>query len=456
MHHICVDDDRTPIVATAMAANHTYAGTIATAHLAVDGTVLLYAFFHRWPSQPPHMPVLALQPSHCRHVMATCRSENGNNTCCTATLSDPSSPGRHAVIDVKRCIPRPHETSAMVKQDHLSDLITEVDLTFSIQAGADAVRLKLVLQAIICTPPLSRARFASPLPSRVGVCLGPVFRSQMQPKQQRLLWQKWVGHTLASGASQIFAYGIDDHARQFFSEHASSGDSLFYSDWPRRWHELSGLPLLGNASQSSRFSLSTYYVSQALVLQRCFIEHGRSVGWLISMDTDEFWRGDALERFLLAQLAMQPNVGVVSLCRGHCFANGTWAQLASPKYAIRPALCTDERESYAWVHYGACSPGPRPVHKQIFDHAMMLSSCSRVLTEGPGYLDHTFRYCLMAGSSLKGAQPPETPNAQVSLHAWCSPLRCYPQVSYDGMCGPALGSHDLTAGTVRRAHASWS
>lgn len=245
----------TPIVATATADPHTYAATIAYAKSTGSGAAL-YVFVHRWSSRPPHMPVLALAPSHLRLESTECA------TCCTASLVDPKSPGRHAAINASRCGGASNEP------------LQVLNVTLSLKVGASAP-VRFVLESIATC---HRAA-ASSLQARVGVCLGPIFGSSVQVAQQRLLWQQWTSHTLRAGVARIFAYGLDEHAERFYGGHGGSRDassgggadalrSIVYSDWPRRWHAAVGLPPTGDASQSSRFSTSTYYVSQAMVLQR--------------------------------------------------------------------------------------------------------------------------------------------------------------------------------------------
>eukprot|EP00966_Prymnesium_polylepis_P185263 4294005-Prymnesium_polylepis.1 len=60
----CIDDDNTPVIATAAATDqHTYAVTIAAARAMPTGAAL-YAFFHRWSNEQQPLPVLAMQTSY--------------------------------------------------------------------------------------------------------------------------------------------------------------------------------------------------------------------------------------------------------------------------------------------------------------------------------------------------------------------------------------------------------
>lgn len=144
------------------------------------------------------------------------------------------------------------------------------------------------------------------------------------------------------------------------------------------------------------------------------------------MDTDEFWRGDDAD--LGAHLdarasaaSAQEDATVLELCRGQLHPNGSWAALAAPKYAMRPADCREDALAFAWVHYGFCGRGSLPVQSHFFDEAKLLERCGGQAASA-GYLDHSFRYCLMG---------------EARHDALCSPLRCYPNVSYNGECGRA-------------------
>ena len=86
----CIDDDHSPVVATAVAADeHTYVVTIAAVRATSTGAALCAQY----------LPVLAMQPSRANVAGARCRSAGGVDVCCAATLIDPSS-GRHAVVNV--------------------------------------------------------------------------------------------------------------------------------------------------------------------------------------------------------------------------------------------------------------------------------------------------------------------------------------------------------------------
>lgn len=409
-------------VATVNNAEHVYSVSVAYARTTSFGAAV-YLFAHRWPRHWPHAPVLALAPVHM-HVRALwCAS------CCSGTLVDAQSAGRHAVLNVSRC-------------DNAASPLHPFNLTVGL-TGAPGVRSIHLDNIDACAPNAVQSKRVT---GGVGVCLGPTFGSAGHAAVQRLLWERWLHHTtVAAGVERVFAYGLDEAAHQFFGGQPANR-ALVYSSWPQRWHALVGLPVHGgfagangNASHAER----THYATQALVLQRCLLEHGESVEWLLSVDTDEFWRGavplaDHLRATIQHTRATTSgavaSTAVVELCRGQRHPNGSWASLAAPKYAMRPAACRDEWRAFAWVHFGFCpgkgSTEEPPVAARIFEPTALLERCGgREPSEELGYLDHAFRYCVM-GAVVAGWEAP----SQIPL---CPALRCYPAVAYNGQCGHA-------------------
>lgn len=415
--------DRPPTVGRiASRSSHVFAvSAIAATGDATSAAIHIAA--HSWPNKPPHLPVLALAPSRWLSNEVLCSS---NNRCCTAALQDPRSPGKHAVIIVSQS-PACHSPPPPPPKG----LWNKVNLTIGIVASGSAT-LKITLADINVCYRRSEVR----QPTATGVCLGPIFQSPARAGQQQHVWARWMEHAQRIGIHRVFAYGIDAAARQAFGSSSSqlvpSGLDVTYSDWPRAWHESVGLPLTGNASQTARLSVSTLYVTQPLVLQKCFIDHAHEVEWLVSMDTDEFFQAAMplhLPTYLRSQSSAAQHAavsggggggGVVSLCRGQAFRNGSWFQLAASKYAIRTAACSNDPMAYAWVHYGWCG-GPKPNHSASFDHSLLAQQCG--LAPRQGYLDHSWRSCLMESRDYSSGDKTRT----------CGPLRSYPSVSYEGV-----------------------
>ena len=396
-----------PIIDTFISDSHVFAVT-AIAASARRGGATVHVALHSWPLEPPHLPVAALAPSRLSSdVQCSCRG-----SCCTAELRDPRSPGKHAVI--------------LVSQSHDCESprpLHKVNLTFGIRPHGSAT-----LEVALCSTKPSEQDITAD--SGVGVCLGPLFRSPARADQQQLVWSRWMEHAQRVGIDRIFAYGLDSTAHRTFGTWAGGLD-VVYNDWPRVWHQRVGLPLIGDASQTARLSVSTWYATQPLVLQKCYVEHAHEVEWLMSMDTDEFFQGAELLPVFLrgelyrsrcvslrGELVCSSGSGVVTLCRGQAFRNSSWFQLAAPKYAMKTSSCNGEPLAFAWVHYGWCGGIARPNHADSFDRPLLAQRCEAAPRKG--YLDHSWRNCLM--------EPPPNAGAERS----CEALTSYPNVSYDG------------------------
>ena len=303
-------NDNKPAVAVGYAGDRKIAITAfaATAIRTDPPAIALYLIGHSWSAKPPHMPALPLPPKSWASLKAQCFKNRlllSGAVCCRAQLLEPPSPGRHVVANVSLC------------NGQSTSTLERVDLTIGIRGGTRG-SLDLTLAADVCTRG-ARSRDAA---MTAAVCLGPVFSSPVHPQLQRLVWRRWLEHNRQNGIGRIFAYGLDDGALSAFS----SEPDVIYSDWPRQWHRAVDLPLMGNASQTSRLTVSTFYTLQPLVLQKCFVEHGLSgeAEWLLSMDTDEFVRGEQPLLDLLSTHRQEAD-GVVRLCRGQVGMRLPWA-----------------------------------------------------------------------------------------------------------------------------------
>ena len=385
-----------PIVDTFVSNSHVFALTAMAASTSRGGAIAHVAL-HSWPVAPPHLPVVALAPSRLASVVRC----SAHDSCCTAELRDAHSPGKHAVVFVSQS----HDCASPSARP-----LHEVNLTFAMHPGS------ATLEVTFCRKQPGDPR---PATNGVGVCLGPLFRSPARAEQQQLLWDRWTEHAKRIGIDRIYAYGLDGTAHKYFGMSAGISN-VAYSDWPRAWHERVGLPLVGDASQTARLSVSTWYATQPLVLQKCFAERAHEVEWLLSMDTDEFFQGVTPLPVYLHEVALSQSgsgSGLVTLCRGQAFRNGSWAQLAAPKYALRTSSCLGEPLAFAWVHYGWCG-GSRSNHADTFNRSLLAQRCEAAQRQG--YLDHAWRNCLMEPRLHAGAERP------------CSALTSYPNVSYDG------------------------
>ena len=78
-----------------------------------------------------------------------------------------------------------------------------------------------------------------------------------------------------------------------------------------------------------------------MVLQKCFVEHRAKQQWLISMDTDEFWRAGrtTLRAHLEGAQKREEEKTQVPFCRGHLDTTGNLTTVAAQKYAMRSMMC---------------------------------------------------------------------------------------------------------------------
>jgi hypothetical protein len=406
-------------------------------------SVFFHCVAHQRRKHSPFLPAETIAPEFWSTPSVFCHSRTGAKVCCQVAVVNPSSPGRHMVIGVHSC--KGHAASSL-------GAIAFVNASFAVQArgfGGRRYMHELPVVAELCERQPSAE---STKASVASICLGPIFGGSIGTdqgssrsnssgrsflsRQRRRVWETWLDHNRRNGIDRTYAYGLDGDATQFFS----SRPDVVFSQFPAAWHERAQFPLVGDASLTARLSVSNYYLTQGMTLQKCFVDHGAETEWLLSIDTDEFWRGPPLGAHLTA--ASSQGKKVLSLCRGQVDPQGYFSNLAAQKYAIRPAGCRDPTTAYAWIHYGSCGSGDAPsrLHRDAFDRTVQHGRCATHPRQP--YLDHGWRACFFV-PPINLSEVPETCRAHAeairstSVPVKCDALACYPRISYSctGACG---------------------
>lgn len=403
-----VSNERIHVAVTFFASQRTKAG------------LYLYAAAHQRPVLSPFMPAELITPGFWTQGAAFNCSIGNDPACCEFAFVSHSF---HVAFHVWGC-----------GSTKLED-ITSVRATFAAMVrlrGPDAGPRKRVfvpVDASIC-----QSADTDGVQSKVGfasVCLGPVFGVSTAAqsrnfthlkRQQDRVWQTWLAHNAQNGVDRVYAYGLDD-AAGFFAEKVQStiSSSIVYSDFPRAWHVRAAFPVQGDPSRTGRQTVSSYYLTQSMVLQKCFVEHRAKQHWLISMDTDEFWRAGrtTLRAHLQGAQQREDEKTQVPFCRGHLDTTGNLTTVNAQKYAMRSIMCSDPLYAYMWIHYGSCGDNSSSLFRptDAFDSDTQAARCvAGVGAVRRPFLDHKWRECFLPQGSSDAA-------------GVCGALKCYPMIS---------------------------